>query len=190
MCPVIQWQLFVHFFDPKLSLFFFVFLCIHFPNFAFCLFNQRIMYLKQVLFDTNKYDFCDRSMTAMIFMFSGFFLFFDYLLCYNLSVLFYQNIISAMNFMFCFVGLFYAFYFICAFCHIILLLDVNLLLFYHCLFLFTWPTLWVYDSRFLSVSKRWPKDSVTSSESVSPMKEIGNRCERTISKVFKHAIFN
>lgn len=164
-----------------------LFLCVHF---AFCLFNQRIMYLKQVLFDTNKYDFCDRSMTAMIFMFSGFFLFFDYLLCYNLSVLFYQKIISAMNFMFCFVGLFDAFYFICAFCHIILLLDVNLLLFYHCLFLFTWPTLWVYDSGFLSVSKHWPKDSVTSSESVSPLKETCTRCERTISKVFKHAIFN
>lgn len=124
------------------------------------------------------------------FLFSGFFLFFDYLLCYNLSVLFYQNIISAMDFMFCFVGLFYAFYFICAFCHIILLLDVNLLLFYHCLFLFTWPTLWVYDSRFLSVSKHWPKNYVISSESVSPMKEIGTRCERTISKVFKHAILN
>lgn len=167
-----------------------VFLCIHFPYFAFCLFNQRIMYRKQVLFDTNKYDFCDRSMTAMIFMFSGFFCFL--IICCVIIYLcfFYQNIISAMNFMFCFVGLFYAFYFICAFCHIILLLDVNLLLFYHCIFLFTWPTLWVYDSRFLSVSKRWPKDYVTSSESVSPMKEIGNRCERTISKVFKHAIFN
>lgn len=94
--------LFVHFFDPKLWLpllskkevmiaskaWLNLFLSIHFPNFAFCLFNQRIMYRKQVLFDTDEYDFCDRSMTAMIFMFSGFFLFFDYLLCYNLSVLF------------------------------------------------------------------------------------------------------
>lgn len=186
MCPVIQWQLFVHFFDPKLSLFFFVY------TFLTLLFVCSIKELCIV----NKFYLIQINMIFVIevwlqwFLCFLVFLFFDYLLCYNLSVLFYQNIISAMNFMFCFVGLFYAFYFICAFYHIILLLDVNLLLFYHCIFLFTWPTLWVYDSRFLSVSKRWPKDSVISSESVSPMKEIGNRCERTISKVFKHAIFN
>lgn len=164
-----------------------VFLCIHFPYFAFCLFNQRIMYRKQVLFDTNKYDFCDRSMTAMIFMFSGFFCFLIICcviiyLCFFIKTLYLQWIL-------CFVLLVYFMLFI-LYVLFVLLLDVNLLLFYHCLFLFTWPTLWVYDSRFLSVSKRWPKNYVISSESVSPMKEIGNRCERTISKVFKHAIFN
>lgn len=75
MCPVIQWRLLVIVCSLLWSQTIFVFLCIHFPYFAFCLFNQRIMYRKQVLCDTNEYDFCDRSMTAMIFMFSGFFCF-------------------------------------------------------------------------------------------------------------------
>lgn len=92
--------------------------------------------------------------------------------------------------MFCFVGLFDVFYFICVFCYIILLLDVNLLLFYYCLFLFIWLILWVYDSRFLLVSKCWLKDFVIFLESVFFMKEIGNRCERIILKVFKYVIFN
>lgn len=92
--------------------------------------------------------------------------------------------------MFCFVGLFYVFYFICVFCYIILLLDVNLLLFYYCLFLFIWLILWVYDSGFLLVSKYWLKNYVIFLESVFFMKETCIRCERIILKVFKYVIFN
>lgn len=110
VCPVIQWRLLVIVCSLLWSKTIIVFLCIHFPYFAFCLFNQRIMYRKQVLCDTNEYDFCDRSMTAMIFMFSGFFCFLIICcviiyLCFFIKTLYLQRIL-------CFVLLVYFMLFI------------------------------------------------------------------------------